>query len=93
MILKGYILVPDSDLDALQSELAVHSELTRQEEGCLIFEVSQDKGTKNKFNVYGELTNRDFFSAQQDRLGNQNGVPMRPLDTGFNVPVHVISNS
>lgn len=70
VILKGYIIVPDSDLVAVQDELAMHIELTRQEEGCLVFEISQDKGTINKFNVYEEFTDRDSLTAHQDRVRN-----------------------
>lgn len=68
VILKGYVLVADPDLVAVKSELANHIELTRQEEGCLVFEVSQDNKNTNRFNVYEEFTSQDAFIMHQQRV-------------------------
>jgi autoinducer 2-degrading protein len=70
VILKGHIIVPSTDLVAVNNELATHMELTKQENGCLVFEVSQDSENLNRFNVYEEFTNRESFSSHQDRVGN-----------------------
>lgn len=40
VILKGYILVNPSDLKIIEKELQNHIKLTREEENCLIFEVT-----------------------------------------------------
>lgn len=72
VILKGYVIVPAEDLDAVRKELPVHIEKTRKEEGCLIFEVSQDPVRKNRFNVHEEFIDRDAFSVHQDRVRNSN---------------------
>lgn len=70
VILKGYILVSDSDLPAVEVELPNHVELTRNETGCLIFEVSQDREKRNRFNVYEEFSNREAFESHQQRTRN-----------------------
>jgi quinol monooxygenase YgiN len=46
--------------------------LTSQEDGCLVFEVSQDEENLNKFNVYEEFIDRDSFSAHQKRVHESN---------------------
>ena len=69
VILKGHIIVPSADLNAVKDELSTHIALTRQEDGCLVFEVSQDPENINKFSVYEEFTNRESFSNHQDRVG------------------------
>ena len=68
VILKGYIVVPDSDLAAVATELPRHIELTRQEPGCLVFEVVQDGLNKNTFTVYEEFTGNDSFAFHQERI-------------------------
>jgi autoinducer 2-degrading protein len=68
VILKGHIIVPDSDISAVKVELINHIELTRQESGCLDFKVSQDTENLNKFNVYEEFTDRISFANHQDRV-------------------------
>jgi len=69
VILEGHIIVPDADLTSVQEELENHIKLTREENGCLIFDVTQDSDQKNRFNVYEEFTNRDSFANHQDRAG------------------------
>ncbi len=68
VILEGYVLVSDSDLSAVKNELANHIQLTRKEEGCLVFEVSQDNKNMNRFNVYEEFASKDAFKLHQQRL-------------------------
>ena len=67
IILKGYIVVPDSDISAVKVELINHIQLTRQESGCLIFNVSQDEEHKNKFSVYEEFKDQESFDNHQNR--------------------------
>lgn len=47
LILEGYIVVPNSDLAQVLAELPAHIELTRNEAGCLCFEVSQSLEAAN----------------------------------------------
>ena len=70
--LQGYIIVPNVDLDIVKNELKVHENLTRQEIGCLIFNVTQDTNNINKFNVYEEFTNQKAFDNHQSRVKNSN---------------------
>ena len=66
--LKGYIVVSDGELPKIKNELQNHIDLTRQEEGCLVFEVTQDKENENVFNVYEEFIDRESFDAHQSRV-------------------------
>ncbi len=68
--LEGYVIVTDSDLAAVKSELSNHIRLTRQEEGCLVFEVSQDPDNKNRFNGYEEFTSQEAFKFHQQRASS-----------------------
>ena len=72
IILKGTILVPDADLEIVRKELIIHTELTRQESGCLIFEVSQDNNNANKFTVYEEFVSKSAFASHQQRVKTSN---------------------
>jgi len=72
IILKGYIEVPDSDLDTIKEALSLHTELTQQEEGCLVFQVEQDKANRNVFSVYEEFIDRESFEAHQNRIKSSN---------------------
>ncbi len=72
VILTGHIIVPDSELPAVKEELITHKRLTGQEDGCLVFEVSQDEANLNRFNVYEEFIDRDSFSAHQKRVRESN---------------------
>lgn len=68
VILQGYIEVPDEALAAVCDELPRHAELTRQEKGCLVFEVSQDDSHPNRFSVYEEFVDEESFENHQDRI-------------------------
>ena len=67
LILKGYVIASDEDLPGIVAELPGHIELTRQEGGCLVFEVVQDPNDKHRFNVYEEFIDKEAFEAHQDR--------------------------
>jgi len=68
VVLKGHIIVLDSDIADVKMELINHIALTRQESGCLVFKVSQDIENLNRFNVYEEFTDRNSFANHQDRV-------------------------
>lgn len=70
VILQGYILVPDNDLDGVEAALPEHIQLTQQEAGCLVFEVTTDKANPNRFNVYEEFVDRDAFKRHQQRVSD-----------------------
>jgi len=70
IILEGYILVRNEDLPAVEQELPTHIKLTREEAGCLVFNVLQDTKNINRFNVYEEFTNANAFELHQQRVRN-----------------------
>ena len=69
VILQGHIIIPDADLSSVKEELDNHIKLTREENGCLVFNVTQDSDNKNRFNVYEEFTDRASFANHQNRAG------------------------
>lgn len=66
--LTGYIRVPLDDLDAVCAELPNHIMLTRQEPGCLRFEVIQSSDDPTIFHVDEEFSNPDSFKQHQLRV-------------------------
>ncbi|MBT2802647.1 antibiotic biosynthesis monooxygenase [Halomonas sp. ISL-56] len=68
VILKGFIIVPQQDLDAVKAELINHKRLTLAEPGCLVFEVVQCTTNPYRFDVYEEFLNRESFAFHQVRV-------------------------
>jgi len=68
IILEGHIVVPGSDLASVTAALPAHIQLTRQEAGCLCFEVTPDPNAENIFSVYEEFIDRAAFEKHQSRL-------------------------
>ncbi len=66
--LSGYIEVPDAALDAVIEALPVHIELTRQEAGCIAFEVTRSTSNANRFDVYEEFVDEASFEHHQARI-------------------------
>lgn len=68
LVLKGFIVIPDSDLDAVQKELENHKRLTLEEPGCNVFEVVQSSDNPYRFDVYEEFINIKSFEDHQLRV-------------------------
>jgi quinol monooxygenase YgiN len=68
VVLKGHIVVPETDLAPVLAELPTHIALTLEEEGCLRFEVKQHPEAGNVFSVYEEFSDRVAFEAHQQRV-------------------------
>ncbi|GGG60145.1 antibiotic biosynthesis monooxygenase [Pseudohongiella nitratireducens] len=68
LILKGFILVTESDLMAVKNELNQHIRLTLEEPGCLVFAVNQNADNPLRFDVYEEFIDRASFDAHQQRV-------------------------
>ena len=68
VLVKGYLLFPDEDLELVKKELVIHTEKTRQESGCLVFEISQDKNNPNKFVVDEEFVDENAFEIHRNRM-------------------------
>jgi len=72
VVLQGHIIVPDDDLGIVTEALVSHIELTRAEQGCLLFNVTVDEENQNKFNVYEEFVNQAAFDEHQLRVKQSN---------------------
>ncbi|QFI37938.1 antibiotic biosynthesis monooxygenase [Moritella marina ATCC 15381] len=68
VILSGYIDIPESELEIVTTALEKHIELTRNETGCLIFEVTQSHELPTRFTVYEEFTDKTAFESHQIRV-------------------------
>ena len=70
VILKGFIQIPKLELDVVKEQLELHIQLTREESGCLVFEVVQDGLDGCLFQVYEEFDSEESFSFHQERVKN-----------------------
>lgn len=68
VVLKGYIIIPKDKLSLVMEELELHKKLTLQEDGCILFEVIQDKSIPTRFNVYEEFIDKKAFNKHQVRV-------------------------
>ncbi len=66
--LKGFILVPESELELVKNELVNHKRLTLEETGCITFSVIQNSGNALRFDVYEEFTDKVAFEQHQKRV-------------------------
>lgn len=68
VILCGYIVVPDSELESVKLELARHIKLTKKEPGCIVFNVTQCVEVPHRFEVYEEFVDETAFELHQKRV-------------------------
>ena len=68
IILKGFIIVPETDLCAVQEELKNHKKLTLEEPGCIEFKVTQNESNPLRFDVYEEFKDKLSFDLHQARV-------------------------
>lgn len=68
VILDGYVMVPDEDLVAVQRELPIHCELSKKEEGCLVFDVAFDTDNPNRINIHEEFKDKEAFDFHNARM-------------------------
>lgn len=66
--LKGFILVPEKDLELVKHELITHKRLTLEEPGCLTFLVTQSPTNPFCFDVYEEFVDKASFKQHQERV-------------------------
>lgn len=66
--LKGFILVPESELELVKHELVNHKRLTLEELGCITFNVTENSENPLRFDVYEEFTDREAFEQHQKRV-------------------------
>lgn len=70
--LTGYIEVPPNRLEAINTALPEHIRLTRQEAGCISFEVTPDTKHPNRFYVSEVFDSKEAFDAHQARTETSN---------------------
>lgn len=68
--LTGYVDFPIDELDSVRAALEIHIHETRQEPGCLLFEVREDSKNTGRFQVTEEFISRDAFAFHQTRARN-----------------------
>ncbi|WP_305402466.1 putative quinol monooxygenase [Photobacterium leiognathi] len=68
VILKGFIVVPEDELNIVIKALEKHVALTKQEPGCLVFNVNQRSHSPCYFDVYEEFSNNNAFEHHQRRV-------------------------
>ncbi|TDR12439.1 putative quinol monooxygenase [Marinomonas communis] len=66
--LKGFILVPESELELVQAELVNHTRFTLEEAGCITFSVTQNPDNPLRFDVYEEFADKESFELHQKRV-------------------------
>ncbi len=66
--LSGFIIVPEGDLDVVLSELPNHIDLTRNEPGCISFQVRQSETDPHRFDVNETFESRAAFELHQARV-------------------------
>ena len=66
--LKGFILIPESDLELVKTELVNHTRLTLEETGCITFSVIQSPENPLRFDVYEEFLDKASFELHQQRV-------------------------
>ncbi|MGB3614097.1 MAG: antibiotic biosynthesis monooxygenase [Elainellaceae cyanobacterium] len=66
--LSGFIVVPESDIETVRSELPNHIKLTREEPGCISFNVQQSDSEPARFDVIEEFESREAFEHHQRRV-------------------------
>lgn len=65
--LTGYIDVPENRLAATREALPTHVELTRNEPGCLSFNVKESRERVGRFEVSETFVDQAAFDAHQAR--------------------------
>lgn len=65
--LTGYIQVPEDRLSDVRAGLVDHIRLTRQEPGCISFEVTENPDILGRFDVAESFTDKTAFDAHQAR--------------------------
>ncbi|MGB1238414.1 MAG: putative quinol monooxygenase [Pseudomonadales bacterium] len=70
VVLQGHITVPEDKLAEVERALVEHIALTRQEPGCLVFEVEHSIAQRGKFEVYEEFVDAAAFAAHQRRVAS-----------------------
>lgn len=66
--LTGHIVVPLSELTAIEAELPTHIRLTRDEPGCIEFNVTRDDTKPTVYHVSERFDSPEAFARHQERV-------------------------
>jgi len=66
--LSGHIEVPADEIGKIKEALLEHTSKTKAENGCLVFEVTEDVNELGRFTVYEEFDSRKSFEMHQERV-------------------------
>lgn len=72
VILKGFIIIPADNKQMILSALEKHIKLTRQEVGCIVFDIMADDVCQDKYWVYEEFVDKAAFELHQARVRSSN---------------------
>ena len=70
VVLQGHIVIPPEELAEVKAAMLTHSDLTQQEAGCLVFEMTEDDSDTCRYNLYEEFIDRKAFQFHQERARN-----------------------
>ena len=68
VILSGYIQVQEEEIEAIKMALPEHTSKTLAEDGCLVFEVTENEDEIGVFSVYEEFESKEAFEQHQHRV-------------------------
>ena len=68
VVLSGCLYIPNEDREAVMQALPLHIRLSKNEEGCCMFDVQTDANNPNKLHVYEVFESRLAFEAHQTRV-------------------------
>ncbi|MBU2896235.1 putative quinol monooxygenase [Vibrio hepatarius] len=68
VILKGFILIPESEIELIKNELVNHQSLTLDESGCITFQITENINNPLRLDVYEEFTDKAAFEYHQKRV-------------------------
>ncbi len=68
--LEGHIDIPTDRIGQVSEALKEHIRLTREEEGCIFFNVDASPDVEGRFRVSEAFKDKTAFDAHQVRAGN-----------------------
>lgn len=84
--LTGFLEVPDTDIALVQKHAPAHIRLSREEDGCLKFDLWQDAIDPNKFRVDEAFKDRAAFELHSKRAkASEWGQKTAHLDRQFTI--------
>lgn len=68
VILKGFIIIPMDNKQEILTAFDEHIKLTKQEVGCITFDITPDNICQDKYWVYEEFVDKAAFKLHQARV-------------------------